>query len=156
MQTVRLNLKIPGTAPTQYSAFPFTSMCRFRGKLFGAGPSGVFRFDYGDTDNGTAIAAYFVLPTTTFGQHDTMYERFIYAYGSWDSAITVEVTGNGKTTIGPYTLTADATEDYQRKRTVPMAHMNFSYVSHKVSNVSGGDFLLDKIEAHVTINKRRR
>ena len=153
MQTIRTNLK--NNASTQYTNTNFKGMCRFNGQVIGAGASGLFRLGCGADDNGTDIAAYFTTPTTAFGIHDTKYERYVYLFGTWDGSLTVEVVGDDKTTVGPYTIAAVLTEGHQRRRTRIDQHMNYIYAKHTFRNVDGCDFSLDSAEAHVTVNSRR-
>jgi len=144
MQTVRTNLK--NNASTQYSNFDFQSMIVFNGVILGAGPSGLRKLCCGSTDAGTAIASYFIPATSNFGLSGD--KRVIQAYFDFEcsGSMQISLTGDGKTTIGPFTVTANSTEGAQRRRVTFGRGLKWSYAKVKVENVSGSSFSIDNID----------
>lgn len=141
MQTIRTNLK--NNASTQYTNYPFTSMCMCNGKVLGAGPDGLFRLGCGDTDNGTQIDAYFEPMTSNLGYVGRTRLFFVYLEISCVNDIEIDVTID---------------KVYLSTLTVPSTGGKFIYVSVKgrrsfkgnfftfnVKNTLGGDFSVHTI-----------
>ena len=151
MQTIRTNLNI--NASSQYTNHDFNSMFRFNGKIIGCGASGVISIGEGADDNGTDIDAYFIPHKTNFGTLNKKRERYCYLGYESDGDMTVEVTGDDETTIGPYTVSAKSTEGQQRRRVTIGNGMSSGYLLHKFSNVDGADFAIDEIEVALDTKK---
>lgn len=143
MQTIRTNLT--NNASTQYTNFDFTSMCVFNGVVLGAGPAGLRKLCCGDDDNATAIAAYFILATSNFGMAGKKRCSNAYFDVECDGSMTISLTGDGKTTVGPYAATALLDEGTQRRRADMGRGLKWSYGAFKVENVAGADFSVDEI-----------
>jgi len=148
MLTIRTNLS--NNASSQYNNFDFNSMCRFNGFTLAAGDAGLFKVNSGDLDGTTEISAHFVPVKTNFGSLNKKRERHVYLAGECDGSMQVEVIGDSAT-IGPYEVAFQSSEGQQRRRVKVGGGMDFSYASHKISNVNGSDFSMDVIEAYLDI-----
>lgn len=151
MQTVRTNLQL--NASTQYTNFDYNSICIFNGVVLVAGASGLFKACCGADDNGTDVDSYFIPHKTNFGTLNKKRERYIYLGYSCDGDMTVEITGDDNTTIGPYTITAVAAEGKQRRRVTIGNRLSAGYLKHKFSNDDGSDFKIDVIEVALDTKK---
>jgi hypothetical protein len=151
MQTINTNIKI--NASTQFSGFNFNSMCVFNGVALGAGPDGLYKICCSGTDSGTAIDAYFTTMKTNFGTLNKKRARYIYAGCRSGGEIAVEITGDDKTTAGPYIMAAEPTEGQQRRRVTVGQGLSFGYANLKFSNVLGCDFAIDEVEAEIEERK---
>jgi hypothetical protein len=60
-----MNLEV--YAASQYTNYPFNSLCEFNGVLLGAGESGIFELEKGDRDELAPINALVEFPKTDFG-----------------------------------------------------------------------------------------
>ena len=66
---VQLDTLVVATATmttVRYANYPYNSFAAYGGKYFAAGPTGIFQIDVGETDNNTAIDAYFETGTMDF------------------------------------------------------------------------------------------
>jgi len=149
MQTVRTNMK--GIASTQYSNYPFTGFCIFNGQIVGAGPGGISKLCTGDDDDGTDIDAYFIPLMSNFGSMNEKRVEFIYTSYQADGNIKVSITGDEKTTIGPYTIITNLTQGQQRRGTRVGRGLSWTYGTLKIENVDGSYFAVDAIQALVNI-----
>lgn len=147
MQTVHTNIK--NNSPTQFTNYDHNSMCMFNGVALGAGTDGLNKICCSGTDNGVAIDAYFVTMKNNFGTLNKKRFRYIYSGFRCGGEMSVEITGDDKTTIGPYYLSAESSEGQQRRRTTTGQGLSFGYASLKFSNMLGCDFAFDSIEAEV-------
>jgi len=147
MQTVRINLNV--NALSQYTNHNFNSMCVFNGVILGAGDTGLFNLCCGDSDNGTQIDAYFTPHKTDFGTEGDKRIRRIYYSALCDGAMTVSITGDDETTIGPYQVTADLTKGQQLFLAKTGRGLKFNYASFTFANVDGSYFSLDSIKAQI-------
>lgn len=152
MQTVRTNVKI--NASTQYTNFNHVAMCRFNGLTLGAGPGGLFKACCGPDDNGVAIDAYFVPVTTDFGEINNKRVHFLNFSGEATGNLYCEITGDDRTTIGPYEIVANLTKSQQRIRVKTGKGMAFCYGKIKIGNVDGSYFAVDKIGVVASVTKR--
>lgn len=153
MQTVRTNLK--NNASTQYSNFDFQSMAVIHGTILGAGTVGLRKLCCGTDDAGTNIDAYFIPATSNFGSGKKR-SRYVYADMECDGSIQVSLTGDGKTTIGPYELEARLDEGPQRRRAKLGRGLQWGYGKFKVENVLGASFSLDAMTIYFDDKKRDR
>lgn len=142
MQTTRINLN--NIAPTQYTNFNFQSMIRFNGVLLGAGPGGLRKICCGQDDAGVDIDAYFIPATSNFGSGKKRI-RHVYTDMECDGSMQISLTGDGKTTIGPYPIEAKLDEGPQRRRTKMGRGLQWGYGKFKVENVDGTSFSIDNI-----------
>jgi hypothetical protein len=147
MQTIRVNLD--NGAATQYSGYGFNSMCVFNGVIIAAGDDGLFRACCGDSDNGTAIDAYFVTSLTNLGSTNKKRVSKVYLGFECDGDMTVTITGDEKTTSPAYTLDAELSEGQQRRRCSTGKGMKWHYGSFRFDNVDGADFSVDHAQATV-------
>ena len=145
MQTIRTNLKI--NASTQYTNTNFKGMCRFNGQTIAAGATGLFRLGCGSDDNGTDISTYFIPLLSDLGEKTEKRAEFLYLGYQADGNLNVSLTGDEKTTIGPYTIETDLTKGQQRRRVKLGRGMAFTYGSFKIENIDGAYFAVDSIQA---------
>lgn len=143
MQTVRTNLS--NNASTQYTNHDFNSMILFNGLLLGAGSMGLRKLCCGTTDSGSAINSYFVVPKNMFGMRGRKRCQQAYVEGECDGALQISLTGDDKTTIGPFSTTFAADEGAQRRRVTFGRGLKWSYGSYKVESVAGASFSIDNI-----------
>ena len=151
MKTIRTNLT--NNASTEYSNFAYTSLGVFNGMVLGAGPSGLFKACCGEDDDGVDIDSHFVAPTTNFG---TMVKKTaVHAYigGTCDGAISLELTGDGKSVKnGPHSGTFLGSEGQQQRRVNFGLGMKFVFGRLKVANVAGSAFKIDSIMLRMAHN----
>lgn len=145
MPTIRTNLRL--NASTQYTNFPFNSYCVFQGQVLAAGASGIMKCGCGAADNGADIDSYFVPVKTKFGSGKRKRPRKAYLSGKFDGQVSLTMTGDDKTTIGPYLLTPKGDEGAQRRRFEDIGRgLEMVYCSVKVSSVDGSRFSVDTLE----------
>ena len=112
--------------------------------MIGAGPDGLDKVCCGADDKGTDIDAYFVPATGDFGMGRKRAMGALFEM-ECDGAMQISLTGDGKTTIGPYPVTAEVDEGAQMRR-IPLGRgMKFKYGKAKIENVDGASFSIDKI-----------
>jgi len=143
MQTIRTNTKIG--APTQYTNFNYTGMCKFNGMLIGAGPGGLSKLCCGNDDSSVPIEAYFIPARTNLEQGKQKRIDQGYLGFSCDGSLDLEIVGEDDLSIGPYRVTASSTS-YQRRRFTPGHGFYWSYGSLKISNVEGSDFTINTLD----------
>ncbi len=152
MQTVRTNLD--NIASSQYTNFHFTSMCVFNGVVIGAGPGGLFKACCGDSDNGTPIDAYFITPTTNFGEINKKGFEYLNFLGEADGNVAFELTGDDEITAGPYEAVVNLSKSQQRVRVKIGKGFKCFYGKLKMSNVDGSYFAVDGIQVVASVAKR--
>jgi hypothetical protein len=147
-----LNLRT--RALTEYTNFSFNSFASYAGKVYAAGPTGVFEVGAQDTDAGTAIDA-----SARTGKHHfgtTLGKRVPRIYLGHHAAGDLEfrtMTGEGGTRA--YLLPWNNVTDLQQRR-VPVGRGPKSvYWQFEVANRGGVDFDLDNIQAYPENSKRR-
>lgn len=143
MPTLNTNLKFQ-RATTQFTNFPFSSMCNFNGKQLGAGPAGLCEMG-GDLDCGVAIDAWFVPVISDWGSSKPKRVRFIYLGYQCNGELTISVTGNNGEAI-PYKIPCHAVGAQQRHRVTVSRSTQKRYWDFKVANVNGADFSIDAID----------
>lgn len=144
MQPIRTNLT--NNASSLYTNFDYNSLCRFNGLIIGAKATGLFKARTGTTDNGTAIAAYFVTYLADFGDIREKQARRVYVGWQCSGSMTVTFTGDEQTTIGPYTLTATSGKGQHVSKADMSMLLHWTHGSFKFSNVSGSDFAIDDVK----------
>jgi hypothetical protein len=144
MNTIRTNIKT--NASTQYSNFDIVSMCEFNGEVLGAGPDGLFKLNTGCFDGADQIDAHMVLPTSTLGNPGKKRARQGWIEGECTGAMSISLTGDDKTTIGPYTATFAVEDGAQRRRVVFGKGLKWNYGKFRIANVNGSKFSIDAID----------
>jgi hypothetical protein len=145
-----LNLKTG--ALTEYSNYPFNSICQFNGRYLGASSSGLFKLT-GDTDNGTEIPAHIKTGKLDFGTSQLKRIKDVYValqtLGDWQVAIVTDenikrtyATVDGE--IVPHTGRVNCAKGSKGR-----------YHSIGVANVAGADFEIDNIEINADVLSRR-
>lgn len=148
--TIAMNLK--NQALTQYDNYNFNSIVEFEGKVHGASESGLFTLDDATTDNGTAIDAYFEFWIGDAGAINVKRIRALHFGLEANGAMTVEITdddGTSKT----YGITVEKTgavgvggyTQHGNRVFIERTHIG-RYWKAKVSNASGSDFSIDRID----------
>jgi len=136
-------------APTQFTAFPFASLCVFQGQILAAGPSGIFTLE-GNTDNGAPIDAYLTLPDyRTGGSFRPHCVHIDGEGGPLDVTVTMD-QGD------PHTKRASSPKTgHHRKEVKPDRIYPGGSMALKIANVAGGDFAIDGLDVSFTnIGKR--
>lgn len=153
MQTIRTNLS--NNASSQYTNFDYVSMIEFNGVLLGAGPRGLHKICCGGDDVGVDIAAYFIPATSNFGSGKKRC-RHVYADMDCSGSMQISLTGDGKTTIGPYEIEALLDEGPQRRRAKMGRGLEWGYGEFKVENVDGASFSVDNFTLLIDDKKTDR
>lgn len=144
MTTLSTNLKFQ-KATTQFTNFPFNSMCNFNGKQLGAGPAGLCEMG-GGTDAGVAISAYFEPVRSDWGMTNPKRVRFMYFGYECDGALTVTITGeDGKNSVA--TIPCKSAGAQQHCRVTVSRQVHGRYLAFKIGNTNGADFSIDAVDA---------
>jgi len=142
MQCVMTNLR--GAASAQELNWDYTSMVYFNGERFGTNTTGLYEICCGQTDDGTAIDAYFILATTDFGIENNKHIRKVYVGLETTGSLILELTADGRTTR---TYSMSTSVSGQQRLRIPIGRdISGRYWTAKISNVNGSDFSIDKIE----------
>ena len=150
MLSIAMNLK--NQALTQYTNYDFNSIVEHEGKVYGASESGLFTLDDASTDNGTAISAYFEFWIGDAGAINLKRIRALHFGFEANGNMTVEITdddGTSKT----YDITVEKTStvgvagytQHGARVFIERTHIG-RYWKAKVSNASGSDFSIDRID----------
>lgn len=153
MQTIRTNMK--NVAPTQYSNWNHTALCRFNGIVLGAGPGGLFKTCCGNDDAGVKINAYFIPYTTNLGDMQPKTPRAVYVGMQGDGELELMIYGEGSRENGPYTVSTLSDEGPQQRRFSVNRALGWVYGKFKFSNVNGSYFAVD-IAQVLSISKPKR
>ena len=144
MTTLGIAINTRILAVSQYAGLDFNSACVFNGVTLFAGDSGIFTQD-GSTDNGTAIAAYFHLPS---GSKDTSIgKRFrkLVVSGYFGGVLTVTMLTEEDDCASVSTKSYDTDN---RTIEVPLNYTDHgTLVGFKIANNSGSDFSFELITA---------
>jgi hypothetical protein len=147
-----LNLRTQ--AMTEYTNFSFNSFAAYNGKLYAAGPAGVFEVGTQDTDANTGIDASLRTGKHNFGT--TFGKRVPRIYLGHHTVGDLEfrtMTGEGGTRA--YLLPWNNVTDLQQRR-VPVGRGPKSvYWQFEVANRAGADFDLDNMQFYPEVSKRR-
>ena len=154
--TVVVNLL--NKAPSQYFGVSFNSVVEFNGKLVYFGDSGVFE-EGGDTDDGTAISAWFNTPLHDFGRRE---QKSIEAFGlgyesSGDLSLTLYGAEND-THARTFTLEPIRSGQMQQDHMQTLKKYKYGksrYWMVQVKNVEGSDFSVDSVGLAPVVYKRR-
>lgn len=150
MLSIVMNLK--NQALTQYSNYDFNSIVEFEGKVYGASESGLFTLEDASTDNGTVIAAYFEFWIGDASAINMKRIRALHFGFEANGNMTVEITdddGTSKT----YGITVEKTDtvgvagytQHGARVFIERTHIG-RYWKAKVSNTSGSDFSIDRVD----------
>ncbi|OPY82504.1 MAG: hypothetical protein A4E65_00804 [Syntrophorhabdus sp. PtaU1.Bin153] len=146
-EILALNLKNMGL--TTHTGYPFNSLCRFKGKILGAGNDGIYEIDPSyTTDNGTAIAA--EIETGLFDlEAEGMRKRVRHAWlgheSSGDLVFTV-VLADG--TEYAYAVDDVVTTETGIKVQIGKG-IKSRYLAFNIKNAAGSSFKLDKLRVFV-------
>jgi len=155
MAQLGLCLHLLGEQLSQYANYNFNSMCKFGDFYLGAGSSGIFKLDSGDTDAGTNIEAFFELANTDLGiEHQ---KRMRAAYVGYETngnlMLTIEDDdGNERN----YTITPNHIGNLQQTSRVAIGRDGKGrYWMFRIDNVNGSDFGINTITAVPVLLNRR-
>lgn len=151
-------LNTTNKAPSQYLNIPFTSVVEFGGELVWFGESGIYE-EGGNTDNGTAISAWFDTPLHDFGKREQK-ELAAFDIGYETSgSLTLTITGDEDTTNArAFTLAPVRAGQLQQDNTKTLPKHKYGrkrYWGVRVANVGGCDFSVDYLALAPVILKRR-
>lgn len=146
-EILALNLKNVGL--TTHTGYPFNSLCRFKGKILGAGNDGIYEIDPSyTTDNGTAIAA--EIETGLFDlEAEGMRKRVRHAWLGYESSgdlVFTVVLADG--TEYAYAVDDVATTETGIKVQIGKG-IKSRYLAFNIKNAAGSSFKLDKLRVFV-------
>jgi hypothetical protein len=142
---------------TEYANYPFNSFAEFNGKLYGASQYGLFELT-GDTDDGTAIEAYF--KTGLMKLADGKLARVPSCYLGYTSDGTLVLKATVTSEKGEkqeywYELRQQTAEVMREGRIKLGRGLQSVYWQFELHNVKGSDFHFDTIEFFPMILDRR-
>lgn len=139
---------------TEYDNFHFNSMALFDGKIFAAGPDGLFVLGLEGDDDGTKIPAKIKTGEEDYDQSMMIRVPRIYVGGSSERGMEFRtiVTDNGTRV---YRLPQSSNDAIQQRR-VPVGRGPKSrYWQFEVRNIDGGDMTLESIIIYPEQTTRR-
>ncbi len=146
--SIGIALNLQRSALTQYSQYNFNSLTVLNEQCLGGSDTGLFLLQYGDTDNGDNIDAFFELPTASFGSRAEKRVRMVYVGCRGDGQITCSFQGDETDeSFGVITCS----QNISSKR-VPGNRINRAvYWRFRLNNVNGSDFSIDSIDALINV-----
>lgn len=140
-------------AVAQWVNYNFNSFCEFNGVALGSNEDGIFELT-GDTDNNTAIDAFFELGPTNLGEDKQLKLRRLIASGEFDGdlLLTVYKGEGGAVEYSLSPINKDMTQT--TAETTLQLFPQDRFWSFKVENVDGCDFSIDMIDVLVALLAR--
>lgn len=154
---VGLAMNAATRAFTEYSAFDYNSLARFNGKLYGAGPWGLYRLE-GATDAGQAIAAYArtSMQRIAGGKNARISDAYVGFRANGELQLKVIVNNSAGQKVGyVYDLVRAPLGAAQPGRFKLGRGLKSVYMAFELGNVAGADFAIDVLEIRPLILDRR-
>lgn len=142
MFCLNTNLKT-NRASTQFENYGFNSFVNFQGMQLAASDAGISMLG-GESDNGTAIAAYFEPVTSDLGSPRPKHLRFVYLGYEADGALKLVVGDDAGRLLG-YPVTPRAAGQQRFRVTVSRA-IQGRYFTFRIENIQGADFSVDSMD----------
>lgn len=118
-------------------------MCIFDGSILGAGATGLFMLNTGNTDNAADIDAYFKTRSSLLEYPGKKKNRFIYLNVKTSGTVKVTPIVDGVSGT-PIVFTPSDTENHYMKMSVSRDNLGY-YWAYKVESVDGCSFTIDEI-----------
>lgn len=136
---------------SQYSNYPFNSLCVFNSQLLGANEDGIFVLSSGNTDNDVEIDAEFELAESDLGIYKDKRIRSLQIGGIFSGNLEVSVKADGSES--EYALLSPGISGlkYGNSKVAVNWENKGRYFGVKVANVNGSDFSIDSISGLVTV-----
>jgi hypothetical protein len=151
---ITLDIHLPGSQTSQYTNYPFNSMCKIGDKYVGASSDGLFELlPAGGDDNGVPIDAFLELAMTDFGIEQFKRIRFLYvgfeADGDFYITLIPDEQGENRVDVEIKKPTGQQRSKFSfgRRR----ANRKGRYWTLRIGNVDGADFSLDSIRAKLIV-----
>jgi hypothetical protein len=149
---VGVTLPLQSRALTQYVNIPATGAAMLQGKLIVATATGLHTLDNSESDNGTAIPAWFRSIKTDFGAHNRKRIRSLFLRGL-AKLLKVSLYTEAATTDMTYTSSTgdlEQEEGFMRGRRDQWG----AYWQIGVANVTGEDFSVDAVDVQLVVQPK--
>ncbi len=144
--TLGIRMHTQNNALSQYTVFPFNSMCMFNGVALAAGADGIYQIE-GNLDKTAKISASFKTVTSDFGAPNQKRFRKVYLGCEANGELRLTVS-NDEGNERSYILSPIQSGNLQHKNVVPIGRDGKgAYWNVKIENIDGADFSVDSIDA---------
>lgn len=141
-------------ALSEYDDFDFTSFCEYKDAYYAAGPSGLYRIEYGDTDAGMPIDATFSTGDLDFDNEMQKRISDFYMGLRTKGDLTLNIATDEGDPV-EYTLAPYAVETLKQRRVITAKGARGKYWRFEVANTDGCDFEVDTMNVAVVPVARR-
>lgn len=154
---VGLAMNATTRAMSEYDAFNYNSLAWYNGRLYGAGPAGLYRLE-GATDAGNPIAAYFrtAMQRLADGKECRVSSAYLGFRSNGELQLKVVFIDAAGEKVGyVYDLAQAPTGAPQPGRFKVGRGIKSVYMAFELGNVAGADFAIDVLEIRPLVLDRR-